>query len=136
MGRVMFISETGFPHSACQVDGEAWYGYKPSIPKSPLAPGVVDRSPRTFHVKTFVTLEVADDAIGAAVARVIASYKGDWYCVGVKDCVTFTADLAEAMGLTIPPRPNFLPEAFVTNLRRLNFGRLVDGSGPTARNVG
>jgi hypothetical protein len=127
----MFISETGFPHSACQVDGDRWYGYKPSIPKSPLAKGIVDRSSRALHVKTFVTLTVADDAIEAALAKILRDYRGDWYCVGVKDCVTFTADLAEAMGLIIPPRPNFLPEAFVANLRKLNFGRLVDATGPT-----
>lgn len=136
MASVMFISETGFPHSACRVGMDRWYGFKPAIPKTPLSKGVVDRSSRSAHVKTFVTLRVSDEAVERAVERTLADYKGDWYCLGVKDCVSFTADLAEAMGLQIPPRPNFLPEELVVKLRRLNFGLLLESNGPTTQNIG
>ena len=120
MASVMFISETGFPHSAFRVDGSRWYGFKPNIPKRPIAPGHVDHSDRFAFILHEVTFHLVEDRIQPALSRILAAYGGAWYFGGVKDCVTFTADFAEALGLRIPWRPNFSPDHFVKALGRLN----------------
>ncbi len=125
MATFRVISETGFPHSACCVNGVNWYGFKPSIPKAPVAPGHLDRGDRSQFVKLSVTFLVADNLAATEVPRIVNQYSSQWYAGGVHDCVSFVADLAEALGLTIPPRPNFLPDNFVLKLRALNPGAVV-----------
>jgi hypothetical protein len=120
MATVMFISETGVPHTAFQVNGGDWYGYKPTIHLSPIAPGFVDRSDRTAFILHKVTFQIVDDRVQSALTKVLGAYKGTWYKGLVNDCVTFAADFAEALGLSIPPRPNFSPDNFVVSLGTRN----------------
>jgi hypothetical protein len=120
MGSVTFISETGWAHAAIKVNNRDWYGFKPIVPKTPTAPGFVDRSDRTFEIKHSVTFTIDDAKIQVAVPAIVGRYAKDWYVVGIRDCVSFVADIAEALGLQIPKRPNFLPDNFVMALGRLN----------------
>ena len=150
MGTVLFISETswfaghgkGFPHTAFRVNGTDWYGFKPRISDTPIAPGNVDRlapgevahphphraAPGHIdryhhwesHILSQVTFHLPDERIQSALHKTQAAYRGKWYFGGARDCVTFSADFAQAIGLRIPPRPNFSPDHFVKSLGRLN----------------
>src|SRR6266481_619501 len=105
MGSAMFMSETGFPHCAVNVNHTEWYGFKPRVPKMPLSPGLVDRSNRMSMVKHSVTFTIDDAKIVSEIPPIVLLYQSSWYKGGVHDCVTFLADLAEALGLQIPRRP-------------------------------
>jgi hypothetical protein len=120
MASVMFISERGFPHAAVNINNKDWYGFKPRVPKMALSPGVIDRSNLTANVKHSVTFTIDDAKVVSATQPILLRYQSSWYKGGVRDCVTFVADLAEAMGLQIPKRPNFLPDHFVIGLAVLN----------------
>jgi hypothetical protein len=125
MSSVMFISETGFAHSAVLVHGSKWYGFKPSIPKFLFATGHLDHSDRTQFIKHKVTFHFeSSHHVHAALVKVLAAYQTAWYLGGIRDCVTFTADFAEDLGLRIPPRPNFIPDHFLLSLARLNGGHV------------
>ncbi len=120
MHAIRFISETGFPHSAFELNGRHWYGFKPIIPKCPISPGHIDHSDRSRFVDLQVTFHFEGTDIQKALHHVVARYSSAVYFGGVHDCVSFTADFAEALGLHIPPRPNFIPSHFVKRLARLN----------------
>ena len=120
MGQVMFISEKGFPHAAVNVNHNEWYGFKPRVTKMPLSPGFVDRSNLMSNVKHSVIFTIDDAKIGKEIPPIVVLYQSSWYKGGVHDCVSFVADLAEALGLQIPMRPNFTPDHFVIGLAALN----------------
>jgi hypothetical protein len=121
MGKVMFISERGFvPHAAVNVNQREWYGFKPRLPKSPLSPGLLDRSNLMSKIRYSVTFTIDDGQIGSSIPPVLKQYQSRWYRLGASDCVSFAADLAEALGLKIPRRPNFVPDHFVIGLAALN----------------
>lgn len=125
MATIMIISESGFPHCAFRINALEWYGFKPSIPKMPVSSGHVDHSDRSAYVASSVTLRVSDNLVQTEVPRIEMLYASQAYVVGVHDCVSFVADVAEALGLVIPPRPNFLPGNFVASMRALNSNNLV-----------
>jgi hypothetical protein len=116
----MFISETHFPHAAVSVNHRDWYGFKPKAHRHPLGPGFVDRSDQTASIEHFAIFMIDDAKIRRAIPPVVKRYQASWYKVGVHDCVSFATDVAGALGLRIPRRPNFLPDHFVTALTALN----------------
>jgi hypothetical protein len=122
MGSVMFISERGFPHAAVNVNHKDWYGFKPRSNKQPLWPGLVDRSDLSSAIKHSATFTIDDVKISRVIPPIVMQYQTSWYKGGVHDCVTFVADIAEALGLRIPRRPNFLPDHFIICLAALNSG--------------
>ena len=125
MGRVMFISERCIvPHVAVNVNYLEWYGFKPRVPKLLLSPGLLDRSNLMSEIKHSVTFTIDDKLIGNQIPPIVTRYQSSWYKGGVHDCVSFAADIAEALGLQIPKRPNFLPDHFVMSLAALN-GRIA-----------
>jgi len=130
MKTVRFISETGFPHSAFQVNGGSWYGFKPIIPKVPICSGHIDHSDRSRYIDLQVTFHFEAGNTSEALHKVVTKYRDAVYFGGVKDCVSFSADFAEALGLRIPPRPNFSPSHFVKNLARLNGRAYAPGLIP------
>ena len=125
MATITFISETGFPHCAFRINAHDWHGFKPAIPKSPVANGYVDHSDPSAHIRSSVTLRVSDHLVAVAVPRLVQLYSQQMYLGGVHDCVSFAADVAESLGLRIPPRPNFLPDNFVNSVRSLNSNLVV-----------
>ena len=122
MGQVTFVSERGVPHAALKVGQSDWYGFKPRLEKFPVAPGLLDRSRPTAEIKHTVIFSIDDAIIARELPKVVSRYQHSWYKVGVLDCVSFVADVAEALGLRIPNRPNFLPDEFVIRLSILNAG--------------
>ena len=125
MSTIMIISETGFPHCAFRMNTTEWYGFKPALPKMPISSGHVDRGDRTAYIASQVTLRVSENLVVAYVAQIAQRYASQPYVVGFHDCVSFVADVAEAVGLIIPPRPNFLPGNFVASMRSLNPDNVV-----------
>lgn len=125
MATFQVISETGFPHAACCVNGVDWYGFKPAIPKMPICAGHLDRGDRSQFMKLSVIFRVDDRLAATEVPRITNHYARQLYAGGIHDCVSLVADLAEALGLRIPPRPNFLPDNFVVSVRGLNGGALI-----------
>ena len=125
MATILFISETGMPHCAFRVNGIDWYGFKPDISKSPVAHGHVDRTDRSALIKSSVTLTVSDHLVAVYVPLIVQQYGQQYYVVGIHDCVSFAADVAERLELVIPRRPNFLPGNFIDGLRRLNANLVI-----------
>jgi hypothetical protein len=109
-----------FPHAAVRVNKDAWLGFKPRLTKCPLSPGFVDQSNLMSNVKHSVTFTIDDAKIARSITPIVSTYQTSWYRGGVHDCVSFVADLAEALGLRIPRRPNLLPDHFVIGLAALN----------------
>ena len=72
MHAIRFISETGFPHSAFELNGRHWYGFKPIIPKCPISPGHIDHSDRS----RFVDLQVTFHFEGTDIQRAASPRRG------------------------------------------------------------
>ncbi len=128
MAELKIISETGMFHSACRCrwdDHIEWYGFKPIAHRSPEGPGFVDRSDRTVSMNHFISFDVDGDVLRAAVLRVSATYAQATYCVLVKDCVSFSADVARAVGLRVP-LVNISPAGFIAILAVWNSYTAMD----------
>jgi hypothetical protein len=131
MAELMFISETGMFHSACRCSWGAfveWYGFKPRKHRSPAGEGFVDRSDRTPFINHSVTFTVDDGVLRAAVAKVAGDYAARTYVVTVRDCVSFTADVARQAGLRVP-LVNITPFGFLKVLAFWNRQKLARAPG-------
>jgi hypothetical protein len=115
MAELMFISETGMFHSACCCtwgNVVEWYGFKPQRHRSPAGQGFVDRSDRSAFINHSVKFDVKDVTLRAAIEKIAAKYANKTYAVTVCDCVSFTADVARAIGLKVP-LVNITPYGFI-----------------------
>jgi hypothetical protein len=115
MAQIKFITETGMFHVACrcEIKGRVeWYGFKPKKSMEPVWPGYVDTSDRTALINHWVTFGVADSVLQSAVTSARAQYTGAIYALGVKDCVSFAADVARKIGLRVP-LVNMTPYGFI-----------------------
>ena len=122
MAQLMFVSETGMFHCACRCTWAArveWYGFQPRQHRAPAGAGKVDRSDRTASVNHTLTFAVADALLQTAIAKVARDYAPKTYIVTVCDCVSFTADVARAVGLRVPAI-NITPFGFLAALALWN----------------
>ena len=122
MAKLKFITETGMFHSACSCDwgtGVEWYGFQPLKHRAPAGAGKVDRSDRSSFVKHFVTFEIGDALLRTAIAKVSSDYAMKTYIVMLRDCVSFTADVARQVNLVVPP-VNMTPYGFLQILALRN----------------
>jgi hypothetical protein len=115
MADLMFISETGMFHSACRCTSPSmveWYGFKPKKHLAPAGPGFVDRSDRSAFINHSVTFDVNDATLRAVISKVARQYATKTYAVTVRDCVSFSADVARQVGLRVP-LVNMTPYGFI-----------------------
>jgi hypothetical protein len=115
MAQIKFITETGMFHVACrcEIKGKVeWYGFKPIKSMEAVYPGYVDRSDRSALINHWVTFGIEDITLQNGVNAARSQYTGAIYAVGVKDCVSFAADVARKIGLKVP-RVNMTPYGFI-----------------------
>jgi hypothetical protein len=122
MAELLIISETGMFHSACRCTWGTkvqWFGFKPIEHRRPAGKGFVDTSDRTSQINHQISFTVNDTALLLAVDTVSKQYDGAEYILGVRDCVSFSADLAWNAGLTVA-HVNMTPYGFILYLAARN----------------
>jgi hypothetical protein len=126
MAELAIISETGMFHSLCRctwgvgMGAEVkWYGFAPIAKSSPHGPGAVHTEARPHLINHIITFDVDDFMLRQAIAIVVAKYANATYTVTVKDCVSFTADVAREIGLRVP-LVNMTPWGLIQILRLYN----------------
>ena len=123
MGQIMFTSETGMFHSACEVrigSEVNWYGFQPKTHRMPVGKGRVDMSDRTEFINYSITFRISDSILRGAIKKAVKKYQHRNYGVGFIDCVSFTADVARNCELTVRPSMNILPYDLLLDLARFN----------------
>ncbi len=124
MGYLTVISETGFFHSAVMLQRDnsteqKWFGFKPTKSKMPIWSGHVDISDRTDFVNHYVRFQVADSDLDDVETMIDQKYAGTSYVVGVRDCVSLSADAAWECHLKVTIA-NMTPFGLVVWLARNN----------------
>jgi hypothetical protein len=122
MAKLKIITETGMFHVACRCDWQGrveWYGFKPVRHRVPVSPGFVDTSDRSALLNHHITFEVPDSLLSFSVEKAKKSYKDETYILAVKDCVSFSADIARGAGLGVPA-VNLTPYGFIPTLALWN----------------
>ena len=115
MAQLTIITETGMFHSACRCSwggAVSWYGFKPIAHRSPVGMGFVDVSDRSAQMNYNIAFTIDDTALSLAVEKVKRGYTEKEYILAVRDCVSFSADVAREVGLRVPPL-NFTPYGFI-----------------------
>ena len=115
MAQLMIISEPGMFQSACRCtfsSSTVWAGFKPKQHRAPAGAGIVDTSDRTAFINHQITFEVDEGRLRSALTKVTRDYTGATYVLSVKDCVSFSADIARRAGLAVPP-VNITPYGFL-----------------------
>lgn len=129
MPHLVIISETGFLHSACLLDyspaRREWYGFHPKRSRRPAGLGEVDRTDRTRFINHYIRFQVSAGLLDDAASMIQSKYEGATYVVGVKDCVSLSADVAYECGLRVP-YVNFTPYGLVKILQLYNTPTHVD----------
>ena len=118
----MIITETGMFHSAARVTikGQTtWYGFKPTAHLAPDWAGHVDTSNRTKDIKAWASWDIDDALLQAAVDKETKAYGRAPYAVGVKDCVSFTADFCRDCKMKVTTF-NMTPYGFLQYLKAHN----------------
>lgn len=123
MPQLVVISETGMFHSACLFDygrdKREWYGFHPRSKGRPAGQGEIDRTDRRSFVNHYISFDVSEASLNAAVRRIETKYGSATYVLGVKDCVSLSADVAHECGLRVPYW-NVTPYGLVQILRLYN----------------
>jgi hypothetical protein len=110
MGRLSIISVTGaVPHSACYFDYDgsfapkAWLGFGPSKHRSPATThGKVFTDDESYRENHGIIFRVNDTVMHAAAEKAVEKYSTGPYVVTVRDCVSFSADVARWCNLNVP----------------------------------
>ena len=110
MGRLTVISVTGaVPHSACHLEYDGpryqagWLGFGPSKHRSPATKtGHVFHDDESYRMNHGIAIEVLDTVLYQAGQAAAKMYCTGPYIVGVRDCVSFSADLIRACYLNVP----------------------------------
>lgn len=127
MAELAIISETGMFHSAARCTYGAiveWYGFQPSKARNPIAPGLVQTTSRAAYVNHLIAFDVPDARLRTAIADVCRQYETAQYILGVRDCVSFTADVARGVGLAVP-MVNMTPWGLIQILRVNSYKTLT-----------
>jgi hypothetical protein len=110
MGQLWIISVTGaVPHSACHFAytgpnyQDSWLGFTPSVHRKPYSShGKVDTDSEAHRINHAIIFEVVDTVMAEATKRVTQKYSSGPYILGVRDCVSLSADVARQCGLGVP----------------------------------
>ena len=105
MAELAIISETGMFHSACRCTyGPVveWYGFSPAQSRTAVGAGSVKTDSRTAFINHLIAFDVPDMTLRAAITAACEKYKDATYALGVRDCVSFSADVARGVGLGVP----------------------------------
>ena len=122
MGYLTVISETGLvPHSACMFQvgppgSRAWRGFHPVVHHRFRGQGEVDRSSQDGLINHYIRFEVADSLLTSAMAMIDSKYGEAIYSLGVRDCVSMSADVARVCRLVVPT-VNMTPYGLIQLLR-------------------
>lgn len=123
MAKLVIISETGMFHSACLFDygpkRREWFGFHPKAHRTPAGKGELDISDRTTFINHYIRFEVSSEMLDASVRMIRRKYANATYALGVKDCVSLSADVASVCGLMLPA-VNFTPYGLIQILRVYN----------------
>jgi len=124
MGCLTVISETGFFHSAVMLQREdnaelRWFGFKPTKSKMPVWSGHLDLTDRTDFVNHYVRFQVADSDLDDVETMLDRKYARATYIVGIRDCVSLSADAAWECHLNVTIA-NMTPFGLVVWLARNN----------------
>lgn len=125
MGYLTVITETGMFHSACLFEiGDwgrlEWRGFHPVKHRVPAGRGEVDTSDREAFINHYARFEVPDDRLSSALSQADFDWRRSFYAIGVQDCVSFSADVARACRLSVPPPPIMTPYGLLASLKSLN----------------
>ena len=110
MGQVSIISVTGaVPHSACKLEYDSidyqdgWLGFGPSRHRTPITKtGTVFTDDESYRMNHGIRIKVNDTVLARAAARVTRKYSTGSYVLCVRDCVSFSADLARGCEMNVP----------------------------------
>ena len=122
MAHLVIISETGMFHSACMFDFGAtreWYGFHPKTHGRPAGAGEVDRTDRTSFINHYIRFQLSTARLDESARMIERKYAKATYILGVRDCVSLSADVARVCGLTVPDL-NFTPYGLIQILRVYN----------------
>lgn len=125
MGYLTVITETGMFHSACLFEigtwgRQVWRGFHPRRHRAPAGAGEVDTSSREPYINHYVRFEVDDERLTRALTLADGAWARSFYAIGVQDCVSYSADVARACGLDVPPPPIMTPYGLLVELRDRN----------------
>ncbi len=127
MAELAIISETGMFHSLCRCtygSDVKWYGYAPVIKSRPVGAGTVHTEARPKLINHLIAFDIQDAILQNAITDVSAKYANTIYVVTVHDCVSFSADVARAVGLAVP-LVNMTPFGLIEILRVNRYTRLI-----------
>jgi hypothetical protein len=151
MADLKIIAElTPPPHNACRLGFDArpplWLGFQPNY-REELGAGRIETISREHERHHFVTFTVeSDEVLEKGRATVFRdwdagrkindhNYEARDYYLGIRDCVTFARDVAEACGLRTGAwyehpiqKIDFLPYELLMRLRHFNEDRVVDSN--------
>ena len=120
MAKVMIVATTGVPHSASYIQYDSikyrdkWISFEPG---SHFTNGrVVEWS---FQIENAITFDIPDTVVNLAEKQVVQEYTGSTYFIGVRDCVSFSADFASYCGL-VTTYFNYTPYGFILGLSYYN----------------
>jgi len=135
MGFLTVISETGFFHSAVLMEWDGypgeqyWFGFKPTVNKAPVCSGYIDNSNRKSFVNHYIRFQIGDKLLDYAYDEMLNKYSEAVYAVGVKDCVSLSADVAWWCGLKVT-YVNMTPFGLVVFIKLHNKGELAYDTRP------
>ena len=98
---------------------DEWYGYAPIKHRSTRGPGSVHRDDRSAFINHEITFIVDDTVLRSGIDRACVEYRGTTYTVTIHDCVSFTAQVARNIGLSVT-RGNLTPYGFILSLAAYN----------------
>jgi len=123
MAHLVVISETGMFHSACLFDygttRREWYGFHPKSHGRPAGEGEVDRTDRTGFINHYIRFNMSASRLDASARMITQKYGSATYVLGVKDCVSMSADVIRECGLRVP-LVNMTPYGLIQILRFYN----------------
>jgi hypothetical protein len=109
MGQLWIISVKGaVPHSACyfdyaaENDKDGWLGFGPEAHRRPASAGKVYTDDETYRLNHGIIIEVEDTVLAQAAEKARKQYSSGPYVLGVRDCVSFSADVARYCNLNVP----------------------------------
>lgn len=119
MAELAIISETGMFHSAARCTYGTvveWYGFTPARSRNPVSPGMVQTTSREAFINHLIAFDIPDAKLRESIAAARSRYGDAKYVLGVRDCVSFTADVARGVGLAVPI-VNMTPYGLIQILR-------------------
>lgn len=109
MGQLWIISVKGaVPHSACFFDYHAeeqkdgWLGFGPAKHRRPISSGKVFTDDETHRLNHGIIFDIGDTVLAKAAEEAREQYSSGPYILGVRDCVSFSADVARCCNLSVP----------------------------------